>query len=39
MGERAAHTLMERLRGTKTGAGTALEMPFDLIKRGSTQSP
>ncbi|MFS8110622.1 LacI family DNA-binding transcriptional regulator [Rhizobium jaguaris] len=39
MGERAAHTLMERLRGTKTGAGTALEMPFELIKRGSTQTP
>jgi LacI family transcriptional regulator len=38
MGERAAQTLMERLRGTKTGAGTALEMPFNLIQRGSTRA-
>lgn len=36
MGERAALTLMERLRGTRTGPGTALEMPFGLIERGST---
>ena len=38
MGERAAETLMERLRGTRTGAGTALEMPFELIQRGSTRA-
>lgn len=38
MGERAAQTLMERLRGTRTGAGTALEMPFELIQRGSTRA-
>ena len=38
MGERAAQTLMERLRGEKTGAGTAVEMPFDLIVRGSTSN-
>ncbi|MER9757887.1 LacI family transcriptional regulator [Mesorhizobium sp. M0166] len=38
MGARAAQTLMERLRGTKTGAGTALEMPFELIQRGSTRA-
>lgn len=37
MGERAAQTLLERLRGTKTGPGTALEMPFDLVRRGSTR--
>lgn len=36
MGERAAQTLMERLRGEKTGPGSALEMPFELIQRGST---
>jgi LacI family transcriptional regulator len=36
MGERAAQTLMERLQGTRTGPGTATEMPFDLIQRGST---
>ncbi|TXI10412.1 MAG: LacI family transcriptional regulator [Rhizobium sp.] len=36
MGERAAQTLMDRLRGDKTGAGTAVEMPFDLVVRGST---
>jgi LacI family transcriptional regulator len=36
MGERAAETLMERLRGTRTGGGTAFEMPFQLIQRGST---
>ncbi|GES43709.1 LacI family transcriptional regulator [Rhizobium dioscoreae] len=38
MGERAAQTLMDRLRGEKTGAGTAVEMPFDLIVRGSTSN-
>ncbi|MCZ3376871.1 LacI family DNA-binding transcriptional regulator [Rhizobium sp. AG207R] len=38
MGERAAQTLMDRLRGEKTGAGTAVEMPFDLIVRGSTRN-
>jgi LacI family transcriptional regulator len=38
MGERAAQTLMDRLRGVKTGAGTAVEMPFDLIQRGSTRT-
>ncbi|WP_245430381.1 LacI family DNA-binding transcriptional regulator [Rhizobium tropici] len=38
MGERAAQMLMERLRGEKTGAGTAVEMPFDLIVRGSTSN-
>ncbi len=38
MGERAAQTLMNRLRGEKTGAGTAVEMPFDLIVRGSTRN-
>ncbi|MFJ6327277.1 MULTISPECIES: LacI family DNA-binding transcriptional regulator [unclassified Rhizobium] len=38
MGERAAQTLMDRLRGEKTGAGTAVEMPFDLIVRGSTNN-
>jgi LacI family transcriptional regulator len=38
MGERAAQTLMERLRGTRNGAGTALEMPFELIQRGSTRA-
>ncbi len=38
MGERAAQTLMDRLRGQKTGAGTAVEMPFDLIVRGSTSN-
>ncbi|MGV1791087.1 LacI family DNA-binding transcriptional regulator [Rhizobium sp. A37_96] len=38
MGERAAQTLMDRLRGEKTGAGTAVEMPFDLVVRGSTSN-
>ncbi|MFK0164391.1 LacI family DNA-binding transcriptional regulator [Rhizobium sp. NPDC090279] len=38
MGERAAQTLMDRLRGEKTGGGTAVEMPFDLIVRGSTNN-
>ena len=36
MGAKAAQILMERLRGSKPGAGTALEMPFSLIERGST---
>ena len=36
MGVRAAQILMERLRGSKPGAGTALEMPFRLIRRDST---
>jgi LacI family transcriptional regulator len=36
MGVRAAELLMERLRATRTGAGTALEMPFRLIQRDST---
>ena len=36
MGVQAAQILMERLRGAKLGAGTALEMPFRLIERGST---
>ncbi|UVC07480.1 LacI family DNA-binding transcriptional regulator [Rhizobium sp. TH2] len=38
MGKTAALTLMERLQGRKTGAGTALEMPFELIQRGSTRT-
>ncbi|MDE1996671.1 MAG: LacI family DNA-binding transcriptional regulator, partial [Rhizobiaceae bacterium] len=38
MGERAAQTLMDRLRGQKTGPGTAVEMPFNLIQRGSTKA-
>lgn len=37
MGEQAAQTLMERLKGTKTGPGTAREMPFNLVERGSTE--
>ena len=36
MGVKAAQILMERLRGSKPGAGTALEMPFSLVERGST---
>lgn len=36
MGVKAAQILMERLRGAKLGAGTALAMPFRLIERGST---
>jgi len=36
MGERAAQTLLERLSGARAGPGTALEMPFDLVERGST---
>jgi LacI family transcriptional regulator len=38
MGERAAQTLMERLRSIKAGPGTAVEMPFNLIQRGSTRA-
>ena len=38
MGKTAALTLMERLQGRKTGPGTALEMPFKLIQRGSTRT-
>ncbi|RYH13942.1 MAG: LacI family transcriptional regulator, partial [Alphaproteobacteria bacterium] len=36
MGERAAQMLMDRLRGVRSGAGTTVEMPFELILRGST---
>ena len=36
IGVKAAQILMERLRGSNRGAGTALEMPFGLIERGST---
>jgi LacI family transcriptional regulator len=36
MGVKAAQILMERLRDSKPGAGTALEMPFRLILRDST---
>jgi LacI family transcriptional regulator len=36
MGVKAAQLLMERLRGSKPSAGTALEMPFRLIQREST---
>ncbi|HTJ56052.1 MAG TPA: LacI family DNA-binding transcriptional regulator [Devosiaceae bacterium] len=36
MGVKAAQILMERLRGERAGAGTAVEMPFGLIERGST---
>ena len=35
MGERAAEILMQRLRGEITGPGTAQEMPYELIERGS----
>ncbi|GLS19672.1 LacI family transcriptional regulator [Labrys miyagiensis] len=38
MGERAAQTLMDRLRGEKSGPGTAVEMPFNLIQRGTTKA-
>jgi LacI family transcriptional regulator len=38
LGERAARTLMERLQGVRTGPGTALEMPFDLVLRNSTET-
>jgi LacI family transcriptional regulator len=36
IGVKAAQILMERLRGSNPGAGTALEMPFRLIHRDST---
>ena len=36
MGAKAAQIFMERLRGSKPGVGTALEMPFSLIQRSST---
>ncbi|GLQ55880.1 LacI family DNA-binding transcriptional regulator [Devosia nitrariae] len=36
MGERAAEILIQRLRGERDGAGTALEMPFELIERASS---
>lgn len=36
MGVRAAEIMMERLRGSRAGAGTVLEMPFMLVERGST---
>jgi LacI family transcriptional regulator len=36
MGVKAAQILMERLRGTTAPTGTALEMPFSLVERGST---
>ena len=36
MGVTAAEILLARLQGNKPGAGTALEMPFSLIERGST---
>lgn len=35
LGERAAEILIQRLRGQRDGAGTAMEMPFELIERGS----
>jgi LacI family transcriptional regulator len=36
VGVRAAQILMERLRGPGPGAGTVVEMPFQLIEREST---
>jgi len=36
MGVKAAQILMERLQGKMTPIGTALEMPFSLVERGST---
>jgi LacI family transcriptional regulator len=36
MGVKAAQILMERLRGSRPGTGTVLEMPFSLIEREST---
>lgn len=36
MGERAAEILLQRLNGEIVGPGTAQEMPFELIERGST---
>lgn len=36
MGIKAAEILMERLRGATGTTGTAIEMPFSLVERGST---
>jgi LacI family transcriptional regulator len=36
MGIKAAEILMERLRGETGTTGTAVEMPFSLVERGST---
>jgi len=36
VGIRAAEILMDRIKGRVTGRGTAVEMPFTLIERGST---
>lgn len=36
MGVKAAEILMQRLRGASTTTGTAIEMPFSLVERGST---
>jgi LacI family transcriptional regulator len=36
MGVKAAQILMERLKGAVVSGGTAVEMPFSLIERGST---
>ena len=36
MGIKAAEILMERLRGATGATGTAIEMPFSLVERGST---
>jgi len=36
VGIRAAEILMDRIKGRVTGMGTAIEMPFTLIERGST---
>jgi LacI family transcriptional regulator len=36
VGARAAKILLARLRGEASAAGTAVEMPFRLIERGST---
>ncbi|KKC31752.1 LacI family DNA-binding transcriptional regulator [Devosia psychrophila] len=36
MGVKAAEILMQRLRGVSTTIGTAIEMPFSLVERGST---
>ncbi len=35
LGEKAAECLLERLNGSRNGAGQAYEMPYQLIKRGS----
>lgn len=36
VGVRAAEILMNRIHGNAPGAGTAVEMPFRLVERGST---